>query len=139
MEINYYAVLVSGVVSMALGWLWYGPLFGRLWMQVNEMNPDDFARREAMQKEAGPLYVAQFLLVLLQLYILAHFINGWQDASGLESAIWIWLGFVMPTVAGLSMWNAKPAKVRVTLFLLSAGYQLISFVIYGLILGMWRS
>lgn len=138
MDINYWAVLACGIVSMVLGWLWYGPLFGRLWMQVNDLNPDDVAKREAMQKEAGPLYGVQFLLVLLQVYILAHFVAGWEDASGLESSLWIWLGFIMPTVAGLSMWNAKPGKVRFTMFMLSAGYQLVSFIVFGLILGLWR-
>lgn len=138
MDINYWAVLACAVLSMVVGSVWYGPLFGRKWMEVNELNPDDVAKREAMQKEAAPLYGVQFVLSLLQAYILAHFVQGWGDVSGVESSVWIWLGFVMPTVAGFAMWNAKPAKVRWTLFLVSAGYQLVCFVSFGLILGAWR-
>lgn len=137
MEINYWAVLACAVLSMIVGSVWYGPLFGRKWMAINELNPDDVAKREAMQKEAAPLYAVQFILSLLQAYILAHFIKGWTEVSGVENALWIWLGFVMPTVAGLAMWNAKPVKVRWMLFGLSAGYQLICFGLFGWILGTW--
>lgn len=138
MDVNYWAIGISALVAMVLGWLWYGPLFGAAWMKVNDLNPDDRAKREAMQKNVGPLYGVQLLLVLLQLYILAHFIGGWKSVSGVESALWIWLGFVMPTVAGFALWNAKPAKVRWTLFFLSAGYQLLCFMAFGFILGMWH-
>ncbi len=138
MDINYWAVFVCAILSMAIGFLWYGPLFEKKWMEVNELSPNDLAKRESMQKSAGPLYVVQFMLSLLQIYILAHFIKGWAEVSGVESALWIWLGFVMPTVAGLSMWNAKPAKVRWMLFGLSTGYQLVSFVVFGLVLSIWK-
>lgn len=138
MEINYWAVLACAVVSMVIGSVWYGPLFGRKWMEVNELSPDDVAKREALQKEATPLYVVQFVLSLLQAYILAHFIGGWTEVSGVENAIWIWLGFIMPTVAGLAMWNMKSTKVRWAFFGLSAGYQLICFLTFGLILGTWK-
>lgn len=137
MDINYWAVLAGAVASMVIGSVWYGPLFGRKWMEINELNPDDVAKREAMQKEVMPLYGVQFVLSLLQLYILAHFIQGWTEVSGVENAVWIWLGFVMPTVAGLAMWNAKPNKVKWAMFLISSGYQLVNFVVFGWILGTW--
>lgn len=138
MDINYWAVLSCALLSMVLGFVWYGPLFGRKWMEINELSPDDLAKREAMQKAAGPLYVVQFALSLLQIYILAHFVKGWSDVSGIESALWLWLGFIMPTIAGLAMWNAKPMKVRWALFLISSGYQLLSFVSFGFILSRWQ-
>lgn len=138
MEVNYVAIFVCAVLSMVIGGVWYGPLFGKKWMELNGLSPEDRMRREAMQKSAGPLYGIQFLLSLLQIYILAHFIGGWQDVSGVESAVWIWLGFIMPTVAGLSMWNMHPNRVKLAMFGLSAGYQLISFVVFGFILGMWQ-
>jgi len=33
-EINGWAVLVCGVVAMALGFVWYGPLFGKKWLEL---------------------------------------------------------------------------------------------------------
>lgn len=132
--INYFAVLVCGVLAMVLGYVWYGPLFGKKWMEIVGVNAKDKAAREAMQKEAGPLYAVQFVLALLQAYILAHFINGWQDANGTTVALWIWLGFVMPTIAAGSMWNNDSKKVKWARFWIQAGYNVVLFIIFGFIL-----
>lgn len=138
MEVNYWAVLAGALSSMVIGSIWFGPLFGKKWIAINGLKPEDIVKREAMQKAALPLYIVQFVLSLLQLYILAHFIQGWKEVSGIENALWIWLGFVMPTVAGLAMWNMQPTKVKWALFLISSGYQLVSFLMFGWILGTWR-
>lgn len=138
MEINYWAVLVCGVVAMVIGSIWYGPMFGKMWMQIVKVSPEDMARRKEMQKKAMPLYGIQFLLSLFQAWVLAYYIEGWKDVSGVENALWIWAGFIMPTVAGASMWNNDSAKISWARFLIQAGCQLVTMVAFGLILGMWR-
>lgn len=138
MTINYLAVLVCGVLAMVLGFVWYGPLFGKKWLQVIGATELDLQKRKEMQKRAMPLYAVTFVLALFQAYVLAHYIQGWQDASGVENAIWIWAAFIMPTVAGASMWNNDSATVSWTRFLLQAGYNLVLFSVFGLVLGMWR-
>lgn len=137
-SVNYWAILVSAVVAMVLGAIWYGPLFGKKWLEIIGADTEDLARREKMQKRARPLYLIQFLLVLFQMYVLAHYIAGWEDASGVENALWLWAAFVMPTVAAASMWNNDSAKVSWARFLIQAGYQLAIFVIAGFIIGMWQ-
>lgn len=136
--INYWAVLVCGVLSMVLGAIWYGPLFGRKWAQIIGANPDDLKACKEMQKRAMPLYVAQFLLTLFQVWVLAYDMALLKNVSGLQNAIWLWAGFVMPTVAGSAMWNNDSAKISWARFLIQAGYQLILFIIFGLVLGMWQ-
>lgn len=137
MEVNYLAILACGVAAMVIGGVWYGPLFGKLWLSVIGATDMDIAARKEMQKKAMPLYLVQFLLTLFQVYVLAHFIKGWEDASSYESALWIFLGFVMPTVAGSAMWNNDSAKKAWTRFLLQAGYQLMIFLVFAFILGTW--
>jgi hypothetical protein len=138
MTINYYAVLVSAVLAMVVGAIWYGPLFGKKWMQVIGISASDLKARKKMQKSAGKLYVIQFLLTLFQVYVLAFYIAGWTDASGVENALWIWAAFVIPTVAGAAMWNNDSAKISWARFLIQGGYQLVLFVMFGLILGYWQ-
>ncbi|MCE9643993.1 DUF1761 domain-containing protein [Candidatus Parcubacteria bacterium] len=138
MEINYLSVLACGVFAMVAGFLWYGPLFGKVWLGVIGASADDLARRAEMQKRAMPLYLVQFLLVLFQAYVLAHFVKGWTEATGVETALWIWVGFIMPTVAAGSMWNNDSARISWTRFALQAGYQLICLVAFGFILGYWQ-
>lgn len=137
MVINYWVVLAGGVAAMIVGFLWYGPLFGKKWLSVMHVSPEDLERRQAMQKTAGPLYAIQFLLTLLQVYILAHFVQAWGEGSGIETAVWLWLGFVMPTLAASAMWNNLETRQKWTLFGLTAGYQLVIFVLFGYLLQVW--
>ena len=136
--INYWAVLACGVFSMVSGAIWYGPLFGKMWAKIIKADANDLAKRKEMQKAAGPLYVIQFLLTLFQAYVLAYYIAGWSEASGVANSLWIWVAFIMPTVAGASMWNNDSKEVSWARFLIQAGYQLVNLAVFGLILGMWR-
>jgi hypothetical protein len=136
MDINYVTILGAGVTSLVVGSIWYGPLFGKKWMEVCGVNEMDEAKRKQMQKEALPLYGIQFALTLLQLYVLVDLVNS-ENGSAVGIAFWMWLGFVMPTIAGSAMWNNNPNNVKGAMFLIQAGYQLVMFLIYGYMLGLW--
>lgn len=136
--INYWAVLVCAIVSMVTGAIWYGPIFGKKWIEIIEATDQDLQKREEMQKNARPLYAVTFILTLFQAYVLAHFINGWQDAHGVVTALWIWAAFLIPTIAGSSMWTIQPSRIKWAQFLIQGGYQLLNFIIFGLILHYWK-
>ncbi|MBP9802002.1 DUF1761 domain-containing protein [Patescibacteria group bacterium] len=137
MQVNYYAILVCGILAMVFGYLWYGPLFGKKWLEVVGATKLDLEARKKMEANVWKLYLLQFLLALFQVWVLAYYIQGWEEASGLTNALWIWAAFVVPVIAGTAMWNNDSAKISWTRFLLQAGYQLICFVAFGLILGAW--
>ncbi len=136
--VNYLAIGVCAILSMVLGAIWYGPLFGKKWMAIAGVKPEDIEARKKMQKSAMPLYVVQFLLTLFQAWVLAYYIAGWKGASGIGNALWIWAAFIIPTVAGSAMWNNDKGKVKWAKFLIQGGYQLVLFVMFGLILSAWK-
>ena len=138
LTINYLAIAVGAVASMVVGAIWYGPLFGRKWMEIIGINPDSITERQQMQKGVGILYGAQFLLTLFQVLVLAHLIADTTRVTGLERALWIWGAFVIPTLAGSVMWTSHSAARKWTRFLIQGGYQLVMFVIYGLLLQLWK-
>ncbi len=138
MEVNYLAVLTCAVISMILGGIWYGPLFGKKWMEILGTDSKDKKEIAKMQKSAGPLYLIQFLLTLFQAYVLAYYVKGWNEVSGVEGSLWIFFAFIMPTIAGFSMWNNYTKKVAIERFLIQSGYQLVLFTLFGLILGSWK-
>ena len=137
MEINYFVVIICSLVAMALGFIWYGPLFGKHWMRVIGATEVDVERRKEMQKKAMPLYGIQFALVLFQVYVLSHFVEGWSDVSGIKSSLWIWAAFVMPTVAAAAMWNNDSREIALNRFFIQAGYYLVLFVAFGYIISTW--
>lgn len=136
--VNYWAIVAGAVASMIIGGIWYGPIFGKKWMEITGIDPEDTEALKKLQKSAGPLYVVQFLLTLFQVFVLAHLIADTKIAGGLERSLWIWAAFIVPTLAGAVMWTAETGKMKWTRFLIQGGYQLILFIVFGLLLQFWK-
>ncbi len=138
MVINYWAVIVCAVLAMVLGFIWYGPLFGKVWMRIYGADKLDEAKRKEMQKKAGPLYLVQFVLVLFQIWALATYTIALVPVGVLIYSLLLWLAFIMPTIASTCMWTNDPRRVAWTKFGIQSGYQLLLFIMFGLILGLWQ-
>lgn len=123
---------------MVVGGIWYGPLFGKKWAKIIGTNMDDLEACKEMQRKAIPLYVIQFILALFQAGVLAYYINAIPNMAGVENTLWIWAAFILPTVAGSSMWNNDSRKVAWSRFLIQIGYQLITLVIFAFVLSCWK-
>ena len=141
MEINYLTVLGAGVIAMILGSLWYSPiLFGKKWMKLNGVTEADLAdpvKCKELQKDMIPTMLIQFVMVLLLAYILTHFIKAWTGSSGIETALWIWLGFIVPTLASSVLWTNETRSIKVSRFLIQAVYNLVLLIIFGYVLQTW--
>ena len=135
--VNYWAIIVGGVLSMIVGSLWYGPLFGKQWMKIIGVEHMDVKAQKSIQKSSAPLYAVQLVLTLFQVLVLAHLIADTQLVGGVERALWIWAAFVIPTLAGSVMWTGETKQLKWSKFLIQGGYQLLMFIIYGLLLQYW--
>jgi hypothetical protein len=136
MEVNYIAILGAAVAAMVVGFVYYGPLFGKRWMKIIGAT-DAHAMSPEAKKEMMVTTILQFIIVLGEIYILAHFVQAWPQASGVETAIWLWLGFVVPTVAASVMWTLHSTKTKLEIFALQAGHHLITLALAGYILQTW--
>ena len=137
--INYVAVLVSAIASMALGFVWYGPLFGKQWMALSGMTQEKIQAVKA--KGMGSTYAIAFVGALVMSYVLAHalvFASAYMKAEGIQAGLavgfWNWLGFIAPVTLGMVLWDGKPWK----LWALINGYNLVSLLVMGIILAVWR-
>ncbi len=136
--INYVAVLVSAVFMMVLGYIWYGPLFGKQWIALMGWTRE--AMQEAMKKGMAKNYAIMALGALLMAFVLDHaliFGSAYMNISGypagLEVGLWNWLGFIAPVTVGSVLWDGKPWK----LWFLNAGYYLVGLLVMGVILAVW--
>jgi uncharacterized protein YacL len=137
-EVNYLAVLVAGVASMIVGFVWYSALFGKTWMKLMDFT------KESMEKAKDGMvktYTISFILSLLMAYVLSHVMTFSEHyfaypalMTGLTSAFWMWLGFVMPVQAIDVLFSNKKFK----LFAINTGYQLASLLAMGITLGLMR-
>lgn len=138
MEINYWAVFVCALLSMIIGSIWYGPLFGKKWMQLSKIDELSEEKKKKMRKGMWKMYFLQFVLSLFQIYVLAWYIGTLNGiSSGVHTAFSLFIAFIMPTLAGGSLWNGDSNKDNWTRFFITFGANLVSFIIYGYILSIW--
>lgn len=134
-EVNYLVIGACAVLGMVLGTIWYGPLFGKQWCKLNGVDPNNKVEVARMKQGMVPVMVLQFLLTLFQVYVLFHYIKGAEaDMSGLSNALWIWAGFIVPTLAAGVMWTNESRKQQKKRFLLQAGFNLVTMVAFALVI-----
>jgi hypothetical protein len=136
-EVNYLSVVAAAVSSMALGFLWYSHiLFGKMWIKEKGLTAESLKEN---QKGMAPLYGLSVFLGLVTAYVLYHVMSlslAFYDypllSTGLTSAFWMWLGFVMPVQATGTIFGNKNWK----LFGIDTGFQLASLLLMGIVLAM---
>jgi hypothetical protein len=137
-NLNYWAVLVAGLASMVLGFLWYSPLlFAKPWMREMGYDPNDKAKTQEMQKSAGPAYAASTVASLLSAFTLALIFHGLGTNNihyALATSFHIWLGFV----ATVQLTGALFTRQSMKLFAINTGYQLVCYLVMGAILVSWK-
>lgn len=91
------------------------------------------------EKKMGPLYGLSFLVTLVMAYVLFHimalsknFYGYSMIQTGLTSAFWVWLGFVMPVQTTATIFGDK----KWPLLAIDTGYQLVSLIVMGAVIGL---
>jgi Protein of unknown function (DUF1761) len=131
MKTNYLAVLVAAIVYWLLGAVWYGILFSKSWMALENMT-------EAQARSMNPFlpYLITFALNLLIAFVLAQ-LCLWRNATtasrGAALGIFIWIGFIGPVTYTTNMYEMHSPR----LFAINEFYSLVGLCIMGAILGAW--
>jgi len=136
--VNLWAVLVSALATMVVGFIWYSPmLFAKPWMVLMGYDPDDKAKLAEMQKSAGPSYMMSLVASALSALVLGKIIavSGTVGAvDGLKIGLVVWLGFVTTVQLTNALFSRQPNK----LYMINTGYQAVCYVAMGAIMGAWR-
>lgn len=137
-EVNYLSLVLAVVVNMAVGFLWYSPVvLGKPWMKERGFTKESM---KAMQKEAAKSYVLSAIVAVFVAYILYHtmvlslnFYHYSPIQTGLTTAFFMWLGFVMPTQFTATIFSDKK---NWKLFGIDTGYQLVALLGMGVVIGL---
>ncbi len=142
--VNWLAILVAAIVIFILGGLWYSPmLFSKKWMALQNKTEEQ-ARAEMASANMPLMYVSAFITALItaavMAHILSHLVSGPDyvihpsAAHGAMFGFLCWLGFAAPSSYGTALFSGKPKQ----LWLIDSTYNLVSFVLAGAILAVWR-
>lgn len=132
-SINYFALIAAAVANMAIGVLWYGPLFGKQWKRLVGITDEEMKN---MPLSPAMAMIGGLITSLVIAYVLLFFTVTWVStlSGALMAAFWIWLGFVATTQIGSFLWEGKSIK----LFLLNTAYSLVAYGVMATILVLWQ-
>ncbi len=138
LPINLFSVFAAAVASFVIGFLFHGPLFGKLWMKLAKVHPTG--------KEKFSDMIPQMLWNLLVNFITAFVMAGifWLIFSsplmgpatwfrGAILGVWLWLGFLVTSSAIEVIWMGRNYK----LWLFEAVSSLVSMLAMGAIIAGW--
>ena len=138
--INYLAVLVAGIVIFVLGGLWYSPvLFAKRWIALQGRTEEEM-KAQAAAANMPVMYLSAFICGFVTAWvmamILAHIASSMTLNAGHGALIGVmcWLGFAATTSYAMALFSGKPKQ----LWLIDSAYNLVSFVLAGMILAVWR-
>ena len=125
--VNWIAVVVARVMRFAIGAGWYAPgVFGRRWQEGGglQRGPSEMPSALAVQG-IGSLVMA---------WVLAQVIGHYGATGAVDGALvgfLMWLGFVVTIMLPGVMFEKRP----MSFFAIYSGYQLVTLVVMGAILG----
>ena len=136
----YLAILIAAIAAQVLGFLWYGPLFGKKWMALMKFSEKDM--NKAKQKGMAKTYLMSFVASLVTAAVLSFFVGFLVDVTGATPVLWnglagalvgvlVWLGFVATKSLGSVFWEGKSWS----LYFLNTAYDLVNLLLMGAIIG----
>jgi hypothetical protein len=148
--VNWLAILVAAIIIFILGGLWYSPmLFAKKWMALQNKTEEQ-ARAEMASANMPLMYASAFITALITAWVMASLLAhlaaiagpsavasagmGLNAAHGAIFGFVCWLGFAATSSYATALFSGKPKQ----LWLIDSAYNLVSFVLAGALLAVWR-
>jgi hypothetical protein len=134
-KVNLWAVIVAAVVHWLLGALWFGVIFGNIWMAGSRFTPQEL---EYYKTHPDPWpYVITFFANLVMALVIAKFISAvgqWSAGGGLRVGLMAGFGIAFAAMVTEMVFEYRSH----TFILISAGYPVVGCMLMGAILGAWK-
>ena len=128
--ISWVAVILGGIAFFLIGGIWYGPLFGKLWMRETGMT-EERARESNLPLIFGSTFVLETIGAIGLAAVLGKDVSV---AGGLVGGLLVGLLIVATSLAVQVIYERRSS----TLWALNAGYNVIGFAAMGAIIGAFQ-
>jgi hypothetical protein len=139
-EVNYLAILVSAIAFFGLGALWYGPLFGKQWMNAMGWTEDSLEADKSqsnMPLSFGLMFLGSLIMSFVTAHMVPFMLYIYPDMSGLSAGLvtglTLWFGYVFAYLLTAPAFENRPWSY----VLVNGGYWLTGIVLVGIIVGLW--
>jgi hypothetical protein len=138
LPINFIPVSIAAVVAFVLGFLFHGPVAGKLWIKLADIHPTGNENFKDMIPQMLWNLLVQFITAtVLSVIILfassSSYIGGSLVWKGVILAGLIWFGFLVTSSSIEVIWMGRNYK----LWLFEAACSLIVMLTMGAIIAGW--
>lgn len=139
-HINYLAIIIAVIAHFVLGFIWYTPLFGKIWAKELGFDTTQPPPKGSLVRGMVFNLIGNFLFA----WMFYSNIAVWNPVtwglpanpemtpmhSAFAAAIFTWIGFFLPVDLNTVAWEMKSWK----LFFINTGYHLVSLLLVATIL-----
>jgi hypothetical protein len=135
--LNWIAILISTGVIFAIGAVWHGPIFGKLWMRIHhgEKGLSDTEMKKAMEG-MWKIMLTEFVAGLLMVIGLACLIRAIPTMPGWQIALMTWFSFIVTTMTSTVIWGNDQKKWMCVKIAVSSIGRLLELIVAAYILTM---
>lgn len=138
LPINLLAVVTAAVAAFILGFLFHGPVSGKLWMKLANIHPTGNEKFTDMIPQLlwnllANLVTAYVLAVMYLFASSSSYLGGTGVSGAVICAVWLWLGFLITSSSIEVIWMKRSVK----LWLFEGVCSLIAMIVMGAIIGAW--
>ena len=128
--INWIGSLVAAVVAFVIGAVWYAPpVFGKAWQRALGMSDEEIA-----QAHMGRIFGLSFVAMLVAALGFSLLLGPAPTVMmGIHWGLVIGIVFVATSLAIHNLFERRPLYY----WLINSGFNLIQFLVYGIVLGLW--
>lgn len=130
-NVNFLAVVAATVLAFVVGGLWYSPvMFLKAWLAGAGLTEAD-----TQKGHPGKIYGGAFALTFVAATLLAVLIGDHKSLlAGVHWGLIISIGWVATSLGTNYLFERRSLK----LWLVNAGYNVVTFVLMGAVIGMWK-
>ncbi len=134
LHINFLAVIVAALASFVLGFLFHGPVSGKLWMKLADIHPTGKEKFADMVPQmiwnlVSNLVTALGLSIVYALASTSPALQGMGVWGGVACGLLVWIGFLVTSSSIEVIWM----KRKVALWLFECGCSFVVMAVMGAI------
>ncbi|OJJ14825.1 hypothetical protein BKI52_40410 [marine bacterium AO1-C] len=124
-HINWLSVVVAAISAFLVGGIWYGPLFGKVWMKAFHFTEEDLKKRSIPKTFGLSLFLAFVAALTLEMFI--------GVKATLMFGLLAGVGWVATLLGILYLFEMQTMRA----YAVNAGYCIIALTVMEAILGAW--
>ncbi|MBV6647966.1 MAG: DUF1761 domain-containing protein [Cyclobacteriaceae bacterium] len=127
-SLNWLAIIVAALSTFVIGAAWYGPIFGKAWM-----NEHGYTEEDLKNANMGKIYGTAFVLEFIMTLNLAMFVQGVSIGEGVFYGFLTGFGWIAMAMGVNYLFSRNSIK----LWFIDSFYFVVSFTLMGFILSAW--